>query len=46
VKAVQCIAGISSTFKIVAWLASASNGITDLFAGNIHAHDELCVGTT
>jgi hypothetical protein len=48
VKAVQDIANLADTFKntLIAWLASAANGITDLFAGNIHAQNELCVGST
>jgi Chaperone of endosialidase len=52
-KAIQQIATITGTFKsnLIAWLASAENGITDLFAKNLHAEnvdahrvvgDELC----
>jgi len=39
-KAIQEIATISGTFEqnLIAWLASASNGIHDLFAGTVHAH--------
>ena len=39
VKAVQDIANITSTFQqnLIAWLGSASNGITDLYATVIHA---------
>jgi surface protein with Ig-like domain len=49
VKAVQDIAGISSTFKanLIAWLASAGNGIRDLYAGIVHSQEDdtqkLCV---
>jgi hypothetical protein len=49
VKAVQDIARISSTFKanLIAWLASAENGIHDLYASIIHAQhvhsDDLCL---
>lgn len=41
VKAVQGIAGISSTFKanLTQWSGSAENGIVDLFAKNIYATD-------
>ena len=51
VKAVQDIANISSTFQqnLIAWLGNANNGIHDLYATVIHAHqvtaDELCAGT-
>jgi len=46
--AIQEIANISSTFQqnLIAWLGNASNGIGDLFANNIHAQNELCVGST
>jgi hypothetical protein len=39
VKAVQDIANISDAFKanLIAWLASADNGITDLFAKTLYA---------
>jgi Domain of unknown function (DUF5011) len=39
VKAVQEIATLSDAFKatLIAWLASADNGITDLFAKNVYA---------
>jgi hypothetical protein len=49
IKSVQDIATLSDTFKktLVAWLGSATNGITDLFAGTVHAHklcaDDICV---
>jgi endosialidase-like protein len=49
VKAVQQIASITGTFKanLIAWLASASNGIHDLYASIIHSQEEhtqkLCV---
>lgn len=48
VKAVQQIATISDAFQqnLVAWLGNAANGITDIFAKNIHAQNELCVGST
>ena len=48
VKAIQDIATISGTFKanLIAWLGSATNGIANFFAGNIHATNELCVGDT
>ena len=44
VKAVQEIATLSDTFKtnLIAWLGSASNGLTDLFAGTGH-FNKLCV---
>lgn len=47
VKAVQDVANITSTFKnnLIAWLADASNGITKLFAKEVHT-DKLCVGDT
>ena len=32
--------------RITRWFASASNGITDLFASRGHFNDELCVGNT
>jgi hypothetical protein len=46
--AIQQIATITGTFKdaLVPWLGSATNGIVDLFAGNIHAQNKLCVGAT
>ena len=50
VKAIQEIAAISGTFKanLIAWLGSAENGITDLFAATFHGHlalfDEARVG--
>jgi hypothetical protein len=39
VKAVQDIANLSDMFKntLIAWFASAANGITDLFARTVHA---------
>jgi hypothetical protein len=48
VSAIQSIADIGSTFQqnLVAWLGNAENGITDFFAENIHAQNELCVGST
>jgi hypothetical protein len=48
VKAVQEIASITDAFKtnLIAWFADATNGITDFFAANIHAKNELCVGDT
>jgi hypothetical protein len=47
VKAVQDIANITSSFKdnLIAWLADAGNGITKLFAKEVHT-DKLCVGDT
>ena len=50
VKAIQEIATISGAFKdnLIAWLGSASNGLTDLFAATFHGHlalfDEARVG--
>jgi hypothetical protein len=48
VEAVQQIASISDAFKtnLVAWLADAANGITDIFAGTFHAKDQLCINDT
>jgi hypothetical protein len=48
VSAIQDIAAISGNFEtdLIAWLGNASNGIGDLFAENIHAQNELCIGTT
>ncbi|HVM73640.1 MAG TPA: immunoglobulin-like domain-containing protein, partial [Candidatus Paceibacterota bacterium] len=48
VKSVQDIATISSVFRenLIAWLAQASNGITDFFAQTGHFSNELCVGST
>jgi hypothetical protein len=48
VSAIQGIAHISGDFKsnLIAWLGNASNGIQDLFAENLHAQNELCVGST
>jgi hypothetical protein len=47
-KAIQDVANISGAFQtnLIAWLGSAANGVTNLFAGNIHAQNELCVGST
>jgi hypothetical protein len=47
VKAVQDIANITSAFKnnLIAWFADAQNGITKLFAKEVHT-DKLCVGST
>jgi LysM repeat protein len=47
IKAIQEIGSVTATFKnnLIAWLGSASNGITDFFAKKIHT-DELCVGNT
>ena len=51
-KAIQDIANLGSDFTstLVAWLGNAANGIADLYATIIHAHevhtDTLCVGTT
>ncbi len=47
VKAIQDIATISSSFKdaLVAWLGDATNGITKLFAKEVHT-EKLCVGNT
>ena len=41
VNALQEIASISGQFKanLIAWLGSAENGITDLFAKNLHAEN-------
>ena len=46
VGAIQDIAKITGDFKdnLIAWLGDASNGIHDLFAQNLHAEKELCVG--
>ncbi|MEK7148183.1 MAG: hypothetical protein AAB758_02695, partial [Patescibacteria group bacterium] len=43
-KAIQEIAYISGSFKdsLIAWLADATNGITKLFAEEVHT-DKLCV---
>ena len=48
INAVKEIASISGSFEtnLIAWLGNASNGIVDLFANNIHAQNELCVGST
>jgi len=48
INALKEIVAISDEFKsnLIAWLGDAGNGITDIFAGNIHAKDELCVGST
>jgi hypothetical protein len=48
VSAIQEIAAISGEFEsnLIAWLANAQNGITDLFAENGHFSNELCVGST
>ena len=48
VKAIQEIATITGVFKdnLIAWLGSAGNGIDNLFAVNLHASNELCVGDT
>jgi hypothetical protein len=48
VSAIQGIAHISGDFEsnLIAWLGNASNGIQDLFAENLHAQNELCIGTT
>ncbi|MEQ1718972.1 MAG: tail fiber domain-containing protein [Hyphomicrobium sp.] len=48
VNAIKEIASVTGTFKtnLVAWLGSASNGVTDFFASRGHFNDELCVGTT
>jgi len=48
VKSIQQIASISGVFEanLIAWLGNASNGITDVFANNIHAQNQLCVGST
>jgi GDSL-like Lipase/Acylhydrolase family/Chaperone of endosialidase/Bacterial surface protein, Ig-like domain len=45
---IQEIASISGEFEknLIGWLGNASNGIGDLFANNIHAQNELCVGST
>ncbi|MEH2551640.1 hypothetical protein V1283_008285 [Bradyrhizobium sp. AZCC 2262] len=45
---VKEIANLSDAFKatLVAWLGSATNGITTLFAGSGHFSNELCVGST
>ena len=47
VKAIQQIATISGLFRdnLSAWLGSATNGITAVFAGDITATNKLCVGT-
>ena len=48
VSAVQEIASISGNFEqnLIAWLGSASNGIADLFANNLHAQNEICISST
>jgi hypothetical protein len=48
VKSIQQIVSISDDFRngLIAWLGNTSNGIGDLFAANIHAQNELCVGST
>ena len=49
VKAIQEIATLSDTFKttLIAWLADAQNGITDLYASIVHSKEtdtqKLCV---
>jgi hypothetical protein len=47
-KAIQEMATITGAFEqnLIAWLGNATNGIGDLFANNIHAQNELCVGST
>ena len=32
--------------NLINWLGSAANGIGDLFANNVHAKNQLCVGAT
>ena len=46
-KAIQEIASITGTFKsnLIAWLADATNGITDFFAERVHTQ-ELCTKTS
>ena len=48
VSAIQEIEKVSGAFarNLIAWLGDASNGIVDLFAQNIHAQNQLCVGST
>jgi hypothetical protein len=48
VSAIQDIAHISGDFEsnLIAWLGNASNGIQNIFADNLHAQNELCVGST
>jgi hypothetical protein len=48
VASIQAIAHVSGDIQtnLIAWLGSASNGIQDLFAENLHAQNELCVGST
>jgi hypothetical protein len=45
--AIQEIANISGSFKdaLIAWLADSANGITKLFAKEVHT-EKLCVGNT
>ena len=40
VKAIQEVTSIGGTFRdnLIAWLGSASNGLTDLFAATFHGH--------
>jgi hypothetical protein len=42
VEAIKEIASISGTFKanLIAWLASASNGLHDLYASIIHSQED------
>ncbi len=48
IEAVKEIGSISGGFEsnLVAWLGNAGNGLTNLFASNVHATKELCVGGT
>jgi hypothetical protein len=48
VSAIQAVTEITGQFEqnLIAWLGNAENGITDLFAENLHAENQLCVGST
>jgi hypothetical protein len=48
IASIQSIAHISGDFEtnLIAWLGNASNGIQDLFANNLHAQNEICIGST
>jgi hypothetical protein len=48
INAVKEIGTISGDFEtnLIAWLGNAGNGIQDLFADNLHAQNELCIGST
>jgi hypothetical protein len=53
-KSIQEIASVAGPFKdtLVTWLGNSANGIADLFANNVYAHNnlyasnQLCIGQT